>query len=73
LDLGFGKSEGIFFSAGIPIMLLFIYLASELVSQLKILGRKIPRWPVDKIYILSLVATILVLVVLGINRGEITR
>jgi hypothetical protein len=62
-----------FFSAGIPIMLLFIYLASELVSQLKILGRNIPRWPVDKIYILSLAATILVLVVLGINRGEITR
>jgi hypothetical protein len=61
------------FSAGIPVMLLFIYLASEMISQLKILGRNIARWPIDKLYILSLVATILVLIVLGINRGEITR
>jgi hypothetical protein len=61
------------FSAGIPITILFIYLASEMLSQLKRLGRNITRWPVDKTYILSLLATILILIFLGINRGEITR
>jgi hypothetical protein len=61
------------FSAGIPVMVLFIYLASDSISQVKTLGVKITRWPVDKIYIVSLLATILALIMLGINRGEITR
>jgi hypothetical protein len=61
------------FSAGIPVMVLFIYLASDMISQSKTLGARITRWPVDKIYILSLLATLLALMLLGINRGEITR
>lgn len=61
------------FSAGIPVMILFIYLASEMLSQLKRLGRNITRWPVDKTYILCLLATTLILIFLGISRGEITR
>ena len=61
------------FSAGIPVMVLFIYLASDMISQSKTLGARITHWPVDKIYILSLLATLLALMLLGINRGEITR
>jgi hypothetical protein len=61
------------YSAGIPVMILFIYLASDMISQLKILGRNLLRWPIDKIYILSLSVTIFVLILLGINRGETTR
>jgi hypothetical protein len=61
------------FSAGIPVMILFIYLASEVLSQLKQLSREFPRWPIEETYILSLLATILILIFLGINRGEITR
>ncbi len=61
------------FSAGIPVMILFIYLASEMLSQLKRLGRDITRWPIAETYTLSLLATILILIFLGINRGEITR
>jgi hypothetical protein len=61
------------FSAGIPVMLLFLYLASDMVSRIKIYGLNIMHWPIDKIYILSLAATMLVVIILGINRGEITR
>jgi hypothetical protein len=69
----FENPKEFLFSAGIPVMVLFIYLASDMVSQLKSLGAKIIHWPVDKLYILSLLATILTLIILGINRGEITR
>jgi len=61
------------FSAGIPVMILFIYLASEMLSQLRRLGRDITRWPIAETYTLSLLTTILILIFLGINRGEITR
>jgi hypothetical protein len=59
--------------AGIPVMLLFIYLASDMISRLKTLGGNITRWPITEIYILSLLATILTVNFLGVNRGEITR
>jgi hypothetical protein len=62
-----------FFSAGIPVMILFIYLASQLISQLRTLHYNITRWSIENIFILSLLVTFCVVLFLGINRGEITR
>jgi len=61
------------FSAGIPVMILFIYLTSQLISQLRTLNYNITRWSIENIYILSLLVTFCVVLFLGINRGEITR
>ncbi|OGO28230.1 MAG: hypothetical protein A2W33_06915 [Chloroflexi bacterium RBG_16_52_11] len=62
-----------FFSAGIPVMILFIYLTSHLISQLRTLQYNLTRWSIENIVILSLSVTFGVVLFLGINRGEITR
>jgi len=62
-----------FFSAGIPIMILFIYLTSCMISQLHVFKYHLTRWSMENLYILSLVVTLFTVLFLGINRGEITR
>jgi hypothetical protein len=62
-----------FFSAGIPIMILFIYLASRMISRLPQIKYHLTRWSMENIFILSLVVTFCAVLFLGINRGEITR
>jgi hypothetical protein len=62
-----------FFSAGIPIMILFIYLASRLISQLPEIKYHLTRWSMEDIYVLSLLVTFCAVLFLGVNRGEITR
>ena len=62
-----------FLSAGIPIMILFIYLTSRLISQIHIIKYHLTRWSMENILILSLGVTFLVVLFLGINRGEVTR
>jgi hypothetical protein len=62
-----------FYGAGIPIMIIFIYLSARILSQWKTLKFNITKWSMENIYILSLMVTLCLVVFLGINRGEITR
>lgn len=61
------------YAAGIPVMLIFVYLASLILSHLKTLTWNITRWSFEIVYIVSLLVTFCVVLFLGINRGEITR
>ncbi len=62
-----------FYGVGTPIMLIVIYRISQILSQWKTLKRNIIYWPLENIFILSLVMTFGVVALLGINRGETTR
>jgi hypothetical protein len=62
-----------FFSAGLPVMMIFIYFVINMFSEWKTSGINILRRSIDKIYTLSLILTFCVVLFLGINRGETTR
>jgi len=62
-----------FYAAGVPIMIIFIYLTSLIFSHWKTLQYNITRWSIEIVFILSLLVTFCVVLFLGINRGEITR
>jgi len=62
-----------FYAAGIPTMIIFVYLTSLIFSHWKTLKFNITRWSIEIVFILSLLATFCVVLLLGINRGEITR
>jgi hypothetical protein len=62
-----------FYSAGIPVMLIYLYLTSLIFSHWKALIHNLTRWSIEILFILSLLITFLIVNFLGINRGEITR
>jgi methylthioxylose transferase len=62
-----------FYGVGLPVMMIFIYLAIQALHQLKLIKFNLFRWSIENVFILSLLATLCVVVFLGINRGEITR
>ncbi len=62
-----------FYAAGIPVMLIFVYMSSLILSHWKSLTWNITRWSIEIVYIVSLLITFCVVLFLGINRGEITR
>ena len=61
-----------FFSAGLPVMIIYIYLAARLFSD-RVMLKDILHWPMENIYIVTLLVTLLVVDLLGINRGEVIR
>jgi hypothetical protein len=62
-----------FYVAGLPVMMIFIYLVAQFLYPWRDINRKGSRWSIENVFILSLLATFIVVVFLGINRGEITR
>jgi hypothetical protein len=62
-----------FYAAGIPIMIIFVYLTFLIFSHWKTLKRNLIGWSMEIVFILSLLVTFFVVVFLGINRGETTR
>lgn len=62
-----------FYAAGIPVMIIFVYLASLIISHWKTLRSNLTGWSTEIAFILSLLLTFWVVVFLGINRGETTR
>lgn len=62
-----------FYAAGIPIMIIFVYLTFLIFSHWKTLKRNLTGWSMEIVFILSLLVTFCVVVFLGINRGETTR
>lgn len=71
----FGENlKEFFYSAGTPIVLIFIYTTSQLVLNWKSLFKQnIFDWVSEHFYSFSLLLTFSVVVFLGINRGEISR
>lgn len=61
-----------FYAAGLPVMIIFVYMTAHIFSQLKT-PKNIANWPLENIFIVSLFINFCVVVFLGINRGEITR
>jgi hypothetical protein len=66
------NSREFFYSAGVPIMIIFIYMAILIFAKTKTL-KEISRWSLENIFVISLLINYMVLLFLGINRGEITR
>lgn len=71
----FGENlKEFFYSAGTPIVLIFIYTTSRLVLNWKSLFKQnIFDWVSEHFYSFSLLLTFSFVVFLGINRGEISR
>lgn len=61
-----------FYDAGLPVMIILIYMTAQIFGQWKSLKEFI-RWPLENIYLFSLWVTFLVVDLLGVNRGETTR
>lgn len=71
----FGQNiKEFFYSAGTPIMLIFIYSVLQILLNWKtLLKQKIIYWSSEHLFILSLLLTFGVVILMGINRGEVSR
>lgn len=65
--------KAIFFDAGLPVMMIFVYLLIMLVAQWQNYKTKILQWPLENLYLLFFTLTFTIVLLLGINRGETTR
>ncbi len=61
-----------FYVTGLPVMIIFIYMAAQFISQWKTFIH-LSHWSRENILVASLLATLVVVDLLGLNRGEITR
>jgi len=69
----FGENlKEFFYSAGTPIIVIFIYSISQAVAGWDEISKPM-RWPYEFIYSISLLTTFAFVVLLGINRGETSR
>ena len=62
-----------FYAAGLPVMMVFIYLLFIFFGELKDLFTKGYHWTIENTYLISLLVTFCIVLFLGINRGEVTR
>jgi hypothetical protein len=67
------NSKEFFYASGVPIMMIFIYLTVQTLIRMRTKNRTVTNWSIENTYILSLFVTFCIVVLLGINRGEITR
>ena len=66
------NAKEFFFSVGVPIAVIFIYMTAHTLSRLKkILIEK--KWSLDDVYLISVIITYIAITFIGVNRGEITR
>jgi len=61
------------YSAGIPVILIFIYSVLQTVGQWRSLKLNPLAWPMESLYLLCVLASFLFIVLTGVNRGEVTR
>lgn len=61
-----------FFSAGVPVMIIFMYMAAHILGDPRTL-KDILHWSSENVYVICLLLTFLAVDLLGINRGEVTR
>lgn len=62
-----------FYDVGIPIMMIFIYLTTQIFSQWKTISSNLLTWSTENMFVLSLFVTFCIVILMGINRGEVTR
>ena len=60
------------FGVGVPIMVIFIYMASKIFSQWKNLKNR-TFWSLENIFVISILITCCTVALLGVSRGEATR
>lgn len=60
------------FGVGVPVMVIFIYMASKIFSQWKNLKNS-TFWSLENILVISILITCCTVALLGISRGESTR
>ncbi len=61
-----------FYGVGVPITIITIYMIAHIFAQWKA-SRDFVLLSVENVFAMSVIITFLILVVLGINRGEVTR
>jgi len=66
------NSKDFYYGAGIPVMIIFIYMTAFILVQTKNL-KSIAQWPLENIFTVSILVTFLLLLFSGINRGEVIR
>jgi hypothetical protein len=66
------NSREFFYSAGVPVMIIFVYMAILIFAKTKTL-KETTHWSLENVFVISLLINYMVLLFLGINRGEITR
>jgi len=66
------NSREFFYGAGVPVMIIFIYMTVLIFAKTKTL-KGAAQWSLENIFVISLFVNFFVLLFLGINRGEITR
>ncbi len=62
-----------FYVAGLPVMMIFIYFAFSILSQGRAMKKNLLYWSAIDLFVLSLLLTFIIILLLGINRGEVTR
>lgn len=66
------NNKDFFYGAGIPVTIIFVYATALIFIQTKNL-KNITQWPLESIFTISILVTFLLLLFLGINRGEVIR
>ena len=61
------------YGSGLPIVMIYIYLVIDLFSNLRMLIKNNELVSAENLFILGVTATFLVVLFLGMNRGEVTR
>jgi len=69
----FENGKSFFVDVGIPVMMIFLFSSVALLIDGQNKGKKIIHWSDESLYMLSLGLTYLILIFMGINRGETTR
>lgn len=62
-----------FYAVGLPVGMVFVYCAFDLLARWKEIIRGARRWPLEWFYTCGLILTFGAVLFLGINRGEVTR
>jgi hypothetical protein len=66
------NNKDFFYGVGIPVIIIFIYMTAHILVETKTL-KSVGEWPLENIFVISLLVTYFILLFLGINRGEVIR
>jgi len=66
------NNKDFFYGVGLPVVIIFIYMTAHILVQTKS-PTNISEWSLENIFVICLLITYFVLLILGINRGEVIR
>lgn len=67
------NSKEFLYGVGLPVGMIFLMCLFQFFFIKGNLKKNLLQWPIENLYLLSLLITYLIILLLGINRGEITR